>query len=204
MCGLVGSRNLETLEKLYEDNKRSGRGSVAYSVSIYFFDDNSLQVIRRKLGEYERPLTLNWSYPNEYYILHSLAPTTGQINIHPAESNNHSLWHNGIIKAQQVKKLQQQTAVDSTWDTQLLLANYLTYDIDNIDGSFACFLKTDHNGLHFFRNANAQLYYNEQGDVSTEPFEGSEPVKVGQAMKVEYDSIIPSFQFSSYKPHFFI
>jgi hypothetical protein len=186
MCGLMGSYDISKLEELYVDNVRSGRGTVAYSVSRYLPNGRVQHLIERS-GEYlDINLVKQYQFKGAYYILHSLAPTTKTINYHPATHNSRErtsmLWHNGIIKANETRRLQTRHVRDTgtnvyniSWDTELLLLELdRTNTLDDIDGSFACFYyNTEQNRLNYFRNDLANLYRDEHGNISTESFEGA-------------------------------
>ena len=105
-----------------------------------------------------------------YYIGHQQAPTTEAKDlqaIHPAVEDGALLWHNGIIKADDVVRLQRLYETDEKWDTQLLLRDYLdTCNLSQIDGTFACVLYSDYQ-LRIFRNEISPMFYNEQGDISS-------------------------------------
>ena len=188
MCSLFGSTDKEEFFKLAKLN--SYRGTHSHSVAAVGLYYQSLNMVAKGKG----PLTRIELPENEYgylYIGHQQAPTTeanDDNNIHPSESYG-SLWHNGIIKAHQVKQWQQDLAMDEAWDTALLQAiieSNLGYEsLSGADGSFACI----HHLLgkvKMFRNDNCPLFVKGASFSSTE-FDGSE--SIDSNVVYEFDNI---------------
>ena len=122
---------------------------------------------------------------NEYCIVHQQAPTTENRDIsavHPAEYNGMYLWHNGILKPNTIKYLQEICKSDSSWDSMLLL-NYLYYHTapNEIDGSFSCLFwdnTSPHTQqLYMFRNEIAPLFIDDDLNISSTKFANSKSVK---------------------------
>ena len=173
MCSIVGSNSRERLAQLAELNEY--RGTHSHSLFI-FNEENELIYDYRGFGA----LVLSDHVPGgAYYIAHQQAPTTEAKSvqaIHPANVDNALLWHNGIIKADDVKRLQELHETDEQWDTKLLLSHYMeTSSLSDIDGTFACVMWKDYE-FRIFRNEISPLFYNEQGDISSTKFENSLPI----------------------------
>lgn len=185
MCGLMGSFDLFKLLELYNINKAAGRGTVGYSVSVVT-KEMEFHLLKSGIKEEFTEDTIafmNEEYEDEnitemgYFILHSLAPTSKTLNLHPAidTDSGSALWHNGVLKASTVARLEKKYELYRGWDTELLLQVIQSENnIDDIDGTFACFyFDTDHNKLLLFRNELTQLYFDFDKNVSTEEFKGS-------------------------------
>lgn len=180
MCSIVASKSIEKLKELAELN--SYRGTHSHSV-FGFSKEHGLVHAFKSFGEVnwdEQPksaqqIGLNVSV---FWVLHQQAPTTEAkdlASVHPASEAGRYLWHNGIIKDNEVKRLQALYGKDVSWDTLLLLRHINeTGNVDGIDGTFACLGYAE--GLVVFRNEISPLFYSDQGDISSTKFEGSKPV----------------------------
>ena len=171
MCSIIGSRDIQKLKYLAELN--AYRGTHSYSL-FAFNEENEVVYSNRSFG----PLVLSdhTNAVGAYYIAHQQAPTTeagGVQAIHPATVDGALLWHNGIIKENDIKRLQQLHETDEKWDTKLLLTHYMeTSSLSDIDGTFACVMWKDYE-FRVFRNEISPLFCNEKGDISSTKFEGS-------------------------------
>lgn len=190
MCSIIGSYSKERLSKLAELNAYRG----GHSHSLFVFDqDMQVNYWYRGFG----PLVLDdhaiGDGEGRYFVAHQQAPTTDakdQNAIHPAQIDSSLLWHNGIIKADDVKRLQSIYDKDVVWDTKLLLIHYLrTANMEDIDGTFACVLYNDAK-LHVFRNEISPLFYNEFGDLSSTKFENSLSVTPNKVLTFDPSSNI--------------
>jgi len=172
MCAIVASFNRDKLLELIELN--SYRGSHSYSFTTYD-SVNGLRIHARELGTINPDII---EIPNNGYgIVHVQAPTTEAKeagNIHPAMENNTRLWHNGIIKANYVKQLQERYGQDIEWDTELLLRsiNRSVSELRLMDGSFSC-LYYDGFGAYLFRNDISPMFYDDKLNLSSTKFTGS-------------------------------
>lgn len=99
MCGIFGSRELKTYEKLYLENKK--RGNFAYG-SLYICNDKSLHM-RKEPGTVS--LTGDYTWQEEYslFLGHTQAPTSVQREFsprtsHPFEDMYHIVAHNGVLE----------------------------------------------------------------------------------------------------------
>lgn len=179
MCSIIGSHSKETLSQLAEVNSYRG----THSHSVYVFDENNnITYSHRGFG----PLVVS-DHPvsGHYYIAHQQAPTTDakdEQSIHPAQINGKLLWHNGIIKEDDVKRLQEMYHTQNSWDTLLLLMHYIkTGNVDDVDGTFACVLY-DNAKLYLFRNEISPLFYNDQGDISSTKFADSKSLPANKIL----------------------
>lgn len=173
MCAIVGSFDREKLIELIELN--SYRGSHSYSYA-WLSPLNDITIIKRELGtiDYDT-LILPYGY---YGIVHVQAPTTMAKSIdsvHPAIDGWLTyLWHNGIIKAEHVKKMQAKFGNDTNWDTELLLraVNTSIDELNEVDGSFSC-LWFNGAAAYLFRNDISPMFYDKDLNISSTKFEGS-------------------------------
>ena len=150
------------------------RGQHSWSISYYDLLWSRMKSVSRGMGEIPKDL-INIGL-NEYCIVHMQAPTTSNKDmntVHPAQIGNAYLWHNGIIKADWVNKRKDV----STWDTQLILNQYVTTkNLNDIDGTFACLL-CDNDKLYLFRNEISPLFIDKYNNISSTRFEGATIVK---------------------------
>ena len=184
MCAIVGSFDKDTLIKLIELN--SYRGSHSYSFSS--ISNGILTVHKKEFGKID-PSIISLE-KGSYGIVHVQAPTTEakQLNsIHPAEEENTRLWHNGIIKADHVKKMQARFGNDTSWDTELLLRaiNTSKDELNDVDGSFSC-LWSDGAGAYLFRNDISPMFYDDKLNISSTRFEGSWPTPANKILSMNF------------------
>ena len=105
MCSIIGSFDKNNIIDLAKLNTR--RGQHSWSISYYSLQYHSITSVERGLGEL--PVDRIDIPFDSYCIVHQQAPTTenkGSDTIHPAQVVNSYLWHNGILKAEAIKKLQ--------------------------------------------------------------------------------------------------
>lgn len=202
MCGIFASADKDMLLKLAALNQYRG----SHSFSAYNLGTRELV---REFGEFDASkLTFG-----EYFICHVQAPTTAERGldaVHPAQSAGGALlWHNGIIKDFEVKRLQQAHNTDIAWDTRLvlfeLMANNWTKRLSTINGSFACVLVEGSN-MYVFRNEISPLFYDDDMNFSSVKFEGSRMLdpnimyKVSTALK-RMSAVVKFTTFEN--PYFF-
>lgn len=174
MCSIIASFDKEKMKQLVELNSYRG----THSHSLFVFDKLNGNAIfgHKDFG----PLDMSeHEIPEGYIVAHQQAPTTDnkdESSVHPARLGNVDtlLWHNGIIKEKEVKRLQTHLKSNSTWDTELLL-QYLQYyeRPDNIDGTFSC-VWWKSNKLFVFRNEISPLFIDKDLNISSTKFDGSE------------------------------
>lgn len=190
MCGIFCSSNKETLAKLASLNQYRG----SHSFSVY---DRVTGVLTKRFGEFDPDVVVDGNYS----ICHVQAPTTaerGMDAVHPAiqEVTGSMLWHNGIIKDFDVKRLQAKHGMETGWDTRLLLqelgqpkGQWLD-NLSEINGSFACVLMSPYTGSMFvFRNEISPLFYDEQMNFSSVKFEGSRSLPANKFFSVGQDGL---------------
>lgn len=193
MCSIIGSYSKERLKKLSELN--AYRGTHSHSLFV-FNSENEIVYSHRGFGALvidDHPVSASSDY---YFVAHQQAPTTDAKDvkaIHPAALDGALLWHNGIIKADDVKRLQELYESDEKWDTKLLLRDYIeTGNLSAIDGTFACLMYCDYQ-LTVFRNEISPMFYNELSDISSTKFDNSTSVPANKVLTFIPDSIESKF-----------
>lgn len=187
MCAIMGSFSKDKLLELIELN--SYRGSHSFSFSTYDIQTSALHVHLREYGK------INFDdiqlFNDEYGIVHIQAPTTeatSSSNIHPSKDEKYRtyLWHNGIIKADYVKKLQEKFGVDTAWDTELLhqAVNEDMNNLNEIDGSFSC-LWYGLDNLHLLRNDISPMFIDDQFSISSTKFKGSRATQANKVIMMD-------------------
>lgn len=185
MCAIVASFNKNKLIELIKLN--SYRGSHSYSYST--ISDDGLSVIVQALGSID-PDIIDIDKTGAYGIVHIQAPTTDATStdsIHPAREHYTALWHNGIIKASHVKKMQTKFGSDTNWDTQLLLRaiNKSRDELNDVDGSFSC-LWHDGVGTYLFRNSISPMFYDKELNISSTKFDGSLSTPANKILQLDF------------------
>ena len=188
MCAIVGSFDKSKLIELIELN--SYRGSHSYSFAVY---DTAGHLVIKKQGLGTISYDDIDMLPGYYGVVHVQAPTTDSKStdsIHPAISliertyvkdkyttykwPDTCLWHNGIIKDDCVKRLQEEQETKVSWDTALLLdeVDRGWNNLSRVDGSFSC-LYYNNGRLYLFRNDISPMFVDEHLNISSTKFEGS-------------------------------
>ena len=204
MCAIVGSFDKDKLIELIKLN--SYRGSHSFSVTM--LDSIRIRVVEKAFGEVDID-KINIG-PGEYCIVHIQAPTTSakdHSNIHPAQEEYTYLWHNGIIKAEHVKKMQAAYGNDINWDTELLLraVNTSTDGLNEVDGSFSC-LWYNGAGAFLFRNDISPMFIDDDLNISSTKFAGSRPTPANTilGMDIESKTLYNKGSFKTvYNPYYF-
>lgn len=211
MCAIVGSFNQHKLHELIALN--SYRGSHSYSFST-ISPHGDLKTHVRSLGTFDPTRTDCQIPPGHYAIAHIQAPTTEANSIediHPSRElfNQRltALWHNGIVKANHVKKMQETFGSDTNWDTQLLLraVNANTDNLNEVDGSFSC-LWWDGSSAYLFRNDISPMFYDSELNISSTKFEGSisTPANKILFMNLAHKALYNTGEFKTVEnPYFF-
>ena len=110
MCSIIGSFDKEKILELFELNKH--RGNTTWSLAVI-----NPKTLDLAVSKNSGPFDPNWFYTMasleekkrdeiRYYLLHIQAPTTKVASlkyIHPAENHDHYLWHNGVIKFEEIE-----------------------------------------------------------------------------------------------------
>jgi len=210
MCSIIASFNKDTVHRLAKLNEYRGQ----HSHSLFVFDNSKVVYSHRALG----PLDIDsHDIPDGYILCHQQAPTTDNKtldSVHPAEHSGHLLYHNGIVKDTEVKRMQQAlNCPDITWDTMLILHQLIeTRSPDNIDGTFSCAWFDGHS-FYMFRNEISPLFIDhtsliDRKDVaiSSTKFDGStllEPNKIFE-LDLKRFAIHPVEYFTTKEnPYFF-
>lgn len=179
MCSIVGSFDKKKILDLFELNKY--RGNKTWSLA--FINPNTLDIaVTKHNGSFDSEWFMTMASLTEkdqdekrYYLLHIQAPTTKTSSlkyIHPAENNNHYLWHNGVIKSQEIERLQQKHNNKTNWDTELLLQDLISnHYIPEVDGGFACILMKKNNFIKIFRTASCPLFIDSDYNISSVKFD---------------------------------
>jgi|SRR6056300_7480 len=189
MCSIIGSFDVKRLRELAALNAYRG----THSHSLFVFDKNyNMMYAYRGMDELDIDKHLFAIKDDDYIIAHQQAPTTDaktMASVHPAEYNGKYLWHNGIIKDKDVKRLQEQYDNAENWDTKLILMHYAqTGNFDGLDGTFACVLY-DNKKLYLARNEISPLFYNDLGDISSTKFSGSVKVPANKLLTFNFNDV---------------
>jgi len=110
MCSITASFDFNKLKELTELN--AYRGSHSHSLFVFDKFTGSIIFAHKNFG----PIELDEMSDSDikklpegsYFIAHQQAPTTESKNedsVHPATLGNNYLWHNGIIKQKEIKRL---------------------------------------------------------------------------------------------------
>jgi asparagine synthetase B (glutamine-hydrolysing) len=201
MCGIFCSFERDKLIELSKLN--SYRGS--HSFSFTRFGDEPI----RRFGKFDVSLADQVGYK----ICHVQAPTTevrDASSIHPAELYGRRLWHNGIVKDFDVKRLQKKHNTEEAWDTKLILLELLEDDwlknLSEINGSFACVFQ-EGDMLYVFRNEISPLFYDYDLNISSVRFEGSFSLPPNKVFILDLENrelLETEFEFSTKEnPYYF-
>jgi len=176
MCSIIGSGSVNKIKELAALN--AYRGQHSHSIYVFEYYTNDILYSHRAMGALDIDAH---QLPDGYIVVHQQAPTTDskdENSIHPAQVGNQLLWHNGIIKAEEVKRLQQKYESTMTWDTKLMLQGLVNDDAESlkdIDGSFSCFWY-DGTNCFLFRNEISPMFIDDEGNISSTKFDQSRPV----------------------------
>lgn len=222
MCAIIGSFDTKKLHELVSLN--SYRGSHSYSFSVYDTYTGTLVLRKRNLG------TIDLSkieVPYRHYgVVHIQAPTTDSKDlesVHPArldlistwqvdKDNKHEqykqyLWHNGILKEDTIKQLQDRNGLVK-WDTMLILLGLASdgwYSIGKLDGSFSCLYYVG-GSLYLFRNEISPMFIDDDMNISSTKFAGSRATDPNKVLMMNFSTktASPIFTFKTVEnPYFF-
>ncbi len=182
MCSIACSFSRSKLQKLINLNQY--RGNFSYSISIF---DNIRGIIysHKDFGKFDFNQVPEKEYL-QYYIAHVQSPTGGLLKeynrIHPSylsESDSY-LWHNGIIKNNSIKHLQQKLSINEEWDTMLLHEDLDTEyfkGLNHIDGSFGCiYIMNKIPTIYVFTSEIITLFIDSEFNISSVKFENSQRI----------------------------
>lgn len=176
MCGIFCSFDKTRFKELALAN--SYRGNHSFSITAFMLknlahNDEDIQPVftHKALGHFDHSIVDK--LPDGCFMVgHVQAPTTqsrGIDAIHPATLNDAMLWHNGIIKSDEIKRLQLVLGVADDWDTSLLIHQLETdcfEGLSDVDGGFACIYYAD-NQLYAFTNEICSLYVDDKTNISS-------------------------------------
>jgi len=210
MCSIIGSFSKDKFKELVILNQKRG----LFSYSFLVLDPETLLTVSLTQGFGGFDISEIDKAPNNmFYLGHTQAPTGGLIKdysrIHPAQIDNMFLFHNGIIKQKDVKRLQQKYMTNNGWDSMLMLedinSNTLIHTLNTIDGSFACVFN-DTETFSIFRSAAGTLFIDDYLNISSVFFNGSERIKKDTIYTVKFKEklILESETFKSKSnPYFY-
>lgn len=205
MCSIIGSFDKDTIVDLCELN--AYRGQHSHSISYYDLEHNDFFMIEKSMGpiKYDKIDIPD----NHYCIVHMQAPTTdvkNDFSIHPAMIDRDVLWHNGIIKAKEITRLQEKYHTDAEWDTYILLMHMMSEGTpDCIDGTFSC-LWYDSYRLYLFRNEISPMFIDDNFNISSTKFKNSHPTQPNCILLFEpgLKNIVPILHFNTVEnPYYF-
>lgn len=191
MCGIVGSLSKEKIKELAKLN--SQRGNKTYSITV-INNRNEVVYCNKTVGKFEDGVLesgIDFKVENPYYILHIQSPTkvTGNSlnTIHPATDNKNDthLWHNGMLLERNLNTIKEEYNYESDWDTGLLLevVNSDYNNLKKVEGSFACLHLKDKT-FTMFRNRITPLYIDEELNISSVPFNGSQNIEFNNVFEI--------------------
>jgi len=195
MCGIFASFNTRTFNRLAKLNQY--RGHDAFSITA--MDDGGVTSQLQgegKVPEYgaDDPL---------YKIGHCQSCTSPNSRIHPVEYHEVSMIHNGIVKARGLG--------EGDWDTEYLLRGLYDAEdpeqfLSDLNGSFACIAWDLRGGIVVFRNQTSPLFYDEEMNLSSTPFDGSKELPTNKVFNFSEGtrSMIEVATFDNKQSHYFI
>lgn len=168
--------------------KNAYRGSSSCSVS-HIFPTGEVDVARSANRTFDQLIISGAT--TVYKMGHIQAPTTAaetMTSIHPAEQGSTLLWHNGIVKDFDVKRLQLHVDSTDAWDTLLILKAILQDDgwsvLSTINGSFACLMVED-DTVFVFRNEISPLFVDDELNMSSVKFAGSRALPANKVFMLD-------------------
>lgn len=208
MCSIIASYKKQTVKTLAKLNEYRGQ----HSHSLFVFD---VQDGVHPIYEHRAFGTLDidkHDLPDGYIVCHQQAPTTDNKdtkNIHPAQIGDHLLYHNGIVKHDEILRMAGAFSEFLTWDTELILEQLITTrSPDDIDGTFSC-VWYDGQQLHVFRNEISPLFIAiDQDDIaiSSTKFDHSGPIDANVMFTIDHvnHELVKCGEFNTVEnPYFF-
>lgn len=190
MCAIFGSFNRDKFLELAALN--SYRGQHSYSITCYDPMIRATRVLAKEVGQFSATTLFTEFLDGMYLIGHIQAPTTEAKSndfVHPSAVDGSLLWHNGIIKEDCVKKMQDVLLDNSAWDTDLLHKwIHNEYSLDDIDGTFSC-LRYDRGMLYLFRNEISPMFIDEQLNISSTRFLGSSKTPANTLLELDFANV---------------
>lgn len=178
MCGIFGTSNFRSFEKLYNDNKIRGN----FSHGFLFVSKNRKTYIRKGPGLHDLKTEKDWISSNRYnlYLGHTQAPTSSKRTFsdkttHPFISDKFVIAHNGVLENHSElckSKHINVPEIDSEAICILLNELYLGDDIAVIKelfsqllGTFACWIYSKTSSKCYLVRSGSTLFFN---DIKTE------------------------------------
>ena len=187
MCAIFGSFSRDKFLELAQLN--SYRGQHSYSITVYDPMIRAVRVLAKSAGEFSATSLFTNAIDGMYIIGHIQAPTTEGKSvdyIHPSEIEQSKLWHNGIIKANCIREMQDKLNDNSPWDTELLHKWIINNkSLGDIDGTFSC-LNYNNNFLYLFRNEISPMFWDEQLNISSTRFLGSMKTPANNLLEIDF------------------
>lgn len=187
MCAIFGSKDFNKFKELADLN--SYRGQHSYSISVYDIKTGDITPVKKELGSFTTE-GLNPDLQDVYWIGHIQAPTTQSKDldsVHPSVVNSSFLWHNGIIKEDYIKRMQESLNMACNWDTKLL--HYWVIkenDLSEVDGTFSCLRYYD-GKLYLFRNEISPMFIDDQLNISSTKFSDSNKTRPNAMLRIEFN-----------------
>lgn len=221
MCSIISTNNPMMANKLIQLNQ--SRGTYSHSLAVF---DSSRGIIdmSKRFGPFSAEFPL--LEQNQRYIIHVQAPTGDEkardmSAVHPSYFEYYAgktgdcllkgcsyLYHNGILKEPEIKKLQERHDVTASWDTYLLHHELIKNGFDclsDIDGSFGCIFIKD-NQFYVFTNDIVTLFFDESLNISSVEFENSHRFDPNVVYQIDFkknEMIVVDTFTSKSSPYFF-
>jgi hypothetical protein len=200
MCSIIGSFDKRRILELNEINAK--RGSFSYSIGHIDPDTNCFGIVEKDFGEPPLEKLLEREvFNNKYIVMHRQAPTNGltrdRSRIHPAvkqdiTKNLHYLYHNGIVKANDLQRLEKIHNQKFPWDTYAILTDIVRFGLDislkDLDASFACIYIQDLKRTLLFRNSSSIIYYDNDLNISSEFFPGGIELIANNLYRIDFQN----------------
>ena len=189
MCAIFGSFNRDTFLELASIN--AYRGEHSYSITCYDPMIRATRVLAKEVGKFSSAPLFTEFVDGMYLIGHIQAPTTEAKSndyVHPSILTGSMLWHNGIIKEDCVKMMQNTLLDNSPWDTELL-HKWIgsNKSLNDIDGTFSC-LNYDNGMLYLFRNEISPMFFDESLNISSVRFTGSSKTPANTLLEFDFNN----------------
>jgi hypothetical protein len=159
-----------------------------------------LKIIKRGLGQFDASGVED--YMGVYWIGHIQAPTTeakSMDTVHPSEwcvwpytsVCDTYMWHNGILKEDCIKMMQNALYTKAKWDTRLLHWWYIQdRDLSLVDGTFSC-LMYEQGDILLFRNEISPMFIDDQLNISSTKFTDSVRTPANSVLKLDFINNVP-------------
>lgn len=216
MCGIFGSSDFESYEKLFELNRE--RGTFANGSLYVALDD---LYTRKNFKAYELSAERVWNSHHDYYMFlgHTQAPT-GKYRkwkastTHPFECGSWIVAHNGVLENFEELKTEylpeHECPVDSSIIPALLEELFVGDDVycmtevsNLLKGTFACWVFSKHTHHTYLIRSGSTLYHDPDNcSFSSLPLEGvcEQSVDEGVIFQLTKEGSTPIGEFQSDSP----